>query len=507
MKDKLLNKKSILNISKKLMLFIGCLSLTFCNSPKNRTAGETENSGDPPNVVFILADDMGYGDINVYNPGSRIPTPNLDKLAAEGMRFVDAHTNSAVCTPTRYGLLTGEYCWRTSLKKGVLWPPDDPPLIKPGKRTIANMLKEFDYQTAAIGKWHLGMEWGKNQTGEVDFNQPIRYGVNETGFDHFFGIAGSLNMIPFAFYENHEPVSPVTETQPRVPFPRNLDGGPKAVDFEPDEVLDRITREAVEFIQKQTAEKPFFLYFPLTSPHLPMFPGERFKGRTGIGLYGDFVMHTDWSVGQVLRALEEKGMKENTLVFFTSDNGSFMYRLKQDQPDHTEVETQMGYHTDVHRANLNWRGTKADIYEGGHRVPFIVRWPGKIKQNSQCRETICITDVIATIADIVGYSFEENEARDSYSILPLLLEKDQHYDRPPVVHHSVHGMFALRDGKWKMIFGNGSGGRQQPLGEPFAKPYMLFNMENDPAETTNVIEQYPEIAEKLKKKLEEIRNE
>jgi arylsulfatase A len=478
------------------VLFMGQLS------PVKSQISSLPDEGPLPNIVLILADDMGYGDIQAYNHHSKIPTPNLNRLANEGMVFTDAHSNSAVCTPTRYGILTGRYSWRTTLKSGVLWPPDDPPLIEWSRLTLPGMLKKYGYHTGAIGKWHLGMEWGKDQNGEVDFNMPIESGPNEVGFDYFFGIAGSLNMIPYAYYRNHDPVSLITEMQPKLPFPKTIDGGPKAQGFDPYLVLDRLTEEAIVFIKEHSNDKkPFFLYFPLTSPHLPILNPERFKNKTGLGQYADFILQTDWSVGQVLHALEESGVKENTLVIYTSDNGSYMYQMDGNGSDHLENPEIRGYHSHVHQANYHWRGTKADIWEAGHRVPLIARWPGKVKQGTTSTSTVCLTDWMASIAEMVGHPLAEDEGEDSYSLLPLLKEPNSEFQRPPLVHHSINGTFALRDGPWKMVFGNGSGGRQNPVGEPFKEPYSLFNLETDPTETTNVIDEYPDIAKEMTEKL------
>ncbi|MBN2327386.1 MAG: arylsulfatase [Candidatus Omnitrophica bacterium] len=460
-------------------------------------------------MVFILADDMGYGDIQAYNLESKIPTPNLNRLAEESIRFTDAHSGSAVCTPTRYGLLTGRYCWRTRLKSGVLFPPDDKPLIDQDRLTIAGMLKKYGYYSACIGKWHLGMEWGRSELDEnrVDFNKPIQYGPTDTGFDEFFGIAGSLDMIPYAFYRNHTAVQRVVETQPALKFPRFIRQGPRANGFDPGRVLDELTKQAVDFIHRRARESnPFFLYFPMTAPHKPVWPAERFQGKTDLGPYGDFVAQTDWTVGRVLQALEETGAVDNTLVMYSSDNGSYMYRLSQNEPDHVQDSGVQGYHPSNHQPNGPWRGTKADIWEAGHRVPLMVRWPGRAKPGAQCDQTVCLTDVFASCSDVVGFSIPKQAGEDSFSLLPLIEGKTDRIARAPVIHHSVNGMFSLRDEKWKMVFGDGSGGREKPVGKPFREPYFLFDLEADPQETTNLIAKHPEIAQLLQEKLEAIMN-
>jgi len=516
----------IRKIESLLFFFILGLSLSFGSQQQEKD----RLSKNLPNIVLILADDMGYGDIQAYNPASSIPTPNLNALTKEGMRFTDAHTNSSVSTPTRYGILTGRYAWRTRLKSGVLFEPHAKPLINTRRLTLPKMLKQFNYHTACIGKWHLGVEWQRNQEGEANFNQPFLTGPTDVGFDYYFGVTGSLDMIPYTFFENKQPVQSVTDTQPHLSFPRYLREGPKAKDFDFSRVLDQLTDKSVEYIKKQSDHpNPFFLYFALTAPHKPVWPAERFQGRTELGPYADFILQVDWTVGQILEVLKNNGIKDNTLVIFTSDNGSFMFRVHGDErypfekkfsgqsfksrvvgdgeKDHADDSRIHGYYPYVHRANYIWRGTKADIWEGGHRVPFIVRWPDRIKAQTTNTQTICVTDIMRTCADMAGYSLTDNQGEDSFSLMPVLLGKQSKISRAPVVHHSIGGMFAIREGKWKMVFGNGSGGRQVPKGQPFKKPYFLFNLDNDPAETTNLIDQYPEVASQLTEQLERIRNQ
>ena len=489
---------------KSCALSFGALSAGVASlAQQRRSSGQDGDS--LPNIVFILADDMGYGDIQAYNPTSSIPTPHLNRLAAEGMRFTDAHSGSAVCTPTRYGVVTGRYCWRSRLKRGVLFPPNDKPLIDQSRLTVAGMLKRQGYHTACIGKWHLGIEWGRDDQGQVDFSKPIKYGPTDVGFDEFFGIAGSLDMVPYVFYRNHEPTQEATQTQPALKFPRFIREGPKARDFDPGKVLDQLTEEAISYIERRAAAgSPFFLYLPLTAPHKPVWPTERFTGKTDVGPYGDFVAQVDSSVGQVLQALKKTQVAENTLVIYTSDNGSYMYRLTPDKQDHTQDSGVQGYHPANHQPNADWRGTKADIWEAGHRIPFIARWPGQVKPGARCDQTICLTDFMATCAEITKFNLPENAAEDSFSLVPLLLGKVRRLRRAPVIHHSANGMFSLRDGKWKMVFGNGSGGREKPTGKAFEKPYFLFDLESDPAETKNLIDQNPNIANRLEEQLETI---
>jgi arylsulfatase A-like enzyme len=451
-----------------------------------------------PNIVIILADDMGYGDPQPYNPQSTIPTPNLTRLAQEGMLFTDAHSPSAVCTPTRYGLLTGRYAWRTRLKNGVLFPPNDPPLIETNRTTLPQLLQQQGYTTACVGKWHLGIDWARNTNDEVDFDQPFRHGPNEAGFDEFFGIAGSLDMVPYGFYRNHHPVQPFTTNQPAQPFPQFVREGPRAPDFRPDEVLDRLTAEATNFIQSaSTSTKPFFLYLALTAPHKPTWPAQRFRNKTQLGPYADFVHQTDWSVGQILNTLDSTSTTSNTLLFFTSDNGSYMYRRPNHLPDHSNDASIHGYAPKNHQPNGPWRGTKADIFEAGHRIPLLVRWPHQITPKSSSHQTVCLTDLFATCADILNVSLTQDTAPDSTSLLPLLTQTSTRFERPPVIHHSVNGTFSIRQGPWKLILSNGSGGREQPAGKPFAPPHQLYNLTTDPTESTNTILQFPEITSQL----------
>ncbi len=501
------NRRTLRARSVLLMAVIGIVSGGAAGCAPGPASDEIATPAPSPNIVLILADDMGYWDVRAYNPDSRIPTPNLDRLADEGMRFTDAHSASSVCSGSRYALLTGRYSWRTWMKSGVLFPPDDRPLVDAERLTIAGMLGELGYRTAVVGKWHLGIEWGLDESGEVDFNEPLQYGPNDVGFDESFIIAGSLDMIPYAFYRDHQPTAALTNRQEPLTFPRFIRAGPRAEDFDARDVLDHITREAVSFIESSAADgAPFFLYFPLTAPHKPVWPAERFEGATALGPYGDFVHQTDWTVGEVLSALDRTGTASETLVVFASDNGSFMYRRPEDEPDHLDDNTVQGYHADDHAPNYIWRGTKADIWEAGHRVPFIARWPGMVEPGSLGEPTIGLTDLMATVAEITAYALPDDAAEDSFSLLPLLTGGQWTTPRAPVIHHSSRGMFGLRDGDWKMVFGNGSGGRERPLGEPFQEPYFLFDLVADPAETRNMIDQNPDVAARMTEALATIRS-
>jgi len=470
-----------------------------------------------PNILVILADDMGYGDVHAMNPDSKIATPNLDRLAIQGMTFTDGHSPSAVCTPTRYGLLTGRYCWRTSLKRGVLGGYS-PPLIARERPTIATMLKSVGYQTGAVGKWHLGMALPK-KSGDADTSQwqgdpGIDFGGRITdspidhGFDSYFGVCASLDMAPYVYVRNDRFTKLPSLQQQSVGFPHFIRQGPRAEDFIVDQVLDRLADEARRFITKAAkSDDPFFLYLALTAPHKPTQPHERFRGKTGLNEYGDFVAQVDWTVGHVLEALDEAQVTDDTLVVYTSDNGSYMYRYDDpDQEDHVDDATIQGYRAENHRANGPFRGTKADIWEAGHHVPLIVRWPGHVPESERCDATVCLTDLYATFAEIVGAEVADDSAEDSLSLVPLVRGTTDSRGAP-VIHHSAAGMFAIRDGKWKLVAGNGSGGRERPRGQPFAQPFQLYDMSTDIGETKDVAEQYPEVVEKLTQQLEKLRQQ
>jgi arylsulfatase A-like enzyme len=456
-------------------------------------AGAADRS---PNVVVILADDLGYGDPGCYNKDSKIPTRNIDRLAAQGMRFTDAHTPSGVCTPTRYGLLTGRYCWRTRLPRGVL-QGYDPLLIEPSRLTVASLLKKHGYATACVGKWHLGLGTAK----PTNYDHPLRPGPRSVGFDYFFGIPASLDMPPYVFVENERPVEQPTKTIGDSPM-RRYGGegywraGAIAPGFQHIDVLPRLTAQAVAFLErhaKEAAGQSFFLYFPLTAPHTPWLPTAEFRGKSGAGSYGDFAVQVDATVGQVLDTLDRLKLRENTLVIFTSDNGA--HWLPADIEKYG------------HRANFSWRGQKSDIWEGGHRVPFVARWPGKIKAGTTCDQTICLTDLLATCAALVGAKLPEDAGEDSYNILPSLL--GQQIDQPireAVVHHSGQGLFAIRQGEWKLIEGLGSGGFSQPKTEqpqPGGPTGQLYNLAEDPGERHNLFSQKPEVVNRLRALLEQ----
>ncbi|MXW64398.1 MAG: arylsulfatase [Bacteroidetes bacterium SB0662_bin_6] len=446
--------------------------------------GGSEQAAPLPNIVVILADDMGYGDPGASNPDSKVPTPHIDRLAAEGMRFTDAHSPSAVCTPTRYGLLTGRYAWRTHLKRGVL-VGYSPNLIDTTRLTLPGMLRQAGYATAGIGKWHLGL----GDAERTDYAQPLRPGPVSLGFDYYFGIPSSLDFEPYVWFENDRveqlPTDSIEASRPccKEDFYR---GGGIAPDFRHVDVLPRTVEKSVEYVM-QAGDKPFFLYVPFSAPHTPWLPTEPFLGSSGAGTYGDFAVQVDAGVGDILNALDEAGVAENTLVVFTSDNGAHWLPYEIEMFDH--------------RANLDWRGMKADIYEGGHRVPFVARWPGRIEAGSVSHELISLVDLMATFASVTGQMLPDDAGEDSYNLTPVLLgESLEGPIREATVHHSVNGTFAIRQGSWKLIEGLGSGGFTQPVSVepgPGDPPGQLYHLGDDPGETNNLYAEHPEVVERL----------
>lgn len=460
-----------------------------------------------PNLVFILADDMGFGDVQALNPASTIPTPNLNRLAAEGMAFTDAHTGSAVCTPTRYGLVTGRYCWRSRLKSGVL-NGYSPPLIESGRPTVASFLKANGYATGIVGKWHLGLGWRKLPDGKIAFTKAVTHGPKELGFGFSHIIPASLDFPPYVFIHDGRITAPAIEEQAAQPFPAFLRKGERGSDLVMENCLDDLLAQATGFIREQAAVKdqPFFLYFPMTAPHKPVLPHSRFRGKSGLGPYGDFIIQVDWTVGEVLKAIDQAGIRDDTLVICTSDNGSYMYR-RDVTPDHVEDAGVQAYRPEHHTANGPLRGTKADVWEAGHRVPFLVRWPGLVKPASRCTATICLTDFFATAADVLGTTIPAGGAPDSFSFLPWLEGRRPTRPRPPVIHHSGNGMFAIRDGQWKLVLGNGSGGRETPRGRSFERPYLLFDLAIDLGEEHDLAREYEDVAARLEQEAEKLRQQ
>ncbi len=469
----------------------------------------TANSAEKPNIIFILADDQGFGDVSALNPDSKIPTPNIDRIAKEGMIFSDAHTSSSVCTPTRYSVLTGRYHWRTHLQKGVLGG-FSAPLISENRLTVASLLKKQGYYTACVGKWHLGFDWplkgggyaddggdfsgGFKKGWDVDYTAPIKNGPVDLGFDTFFGISASLDMPPYVYIQDKIPTEPATVEKA---FNRK---GPAAVGFEAVDVLPRITEKTVEIIGKraEAAKKgdPFFIYFPLNAPHTPILPTKEWQGKSGINNYGDFTMQVDWTVGQVLKALDENGLTDNTLIIFTTDNGC--------SPAAKIPELQAA----GHEPSFIYRGHKADIYEGGHRVPFVARWPGKIEAGRKSDQLIGQVDFLATAAEITGTDIPNDGGEDSVSFLPALLGENDAPGRNSIVSQSIGGYFCIRDENWKLALCPGSGGWSNPrpgrVDMSKFPPLQLFDLNTDPGEQTNLVANHPERVEKMKSMLAEL---
>lgn len=433
-----------------------------------------------PNIVYILCDDLGYGDVQCLNAEhGKIKTPSADRLATEGMVFTDAHSGSSVCTPTRYGLLTGRYSWRTKLQKGVV-TGFAPCLIAADRPTVASFLRDQGYQTAIIGKWHLDFQYCDPQTGEPyrakDFKSPpvgtkIPDGPIHRGFDYYHGFHHARDMQTVIENDTvvaHDP---------------------------PINMLPRLTEKAVEYIDTHAQdEKPFFLYVPLGSPHTPILPTAEWQGKSGLGDYADFVMQTDNTLGEISDALDRNHLTDNTLVIFTSDNGcSKAAGIKQ--------LAQQG-----HFVSGDLRGSKADIWDGGHRVPFIVRWPGKVQPGSHSSQLICHVDLLATVAQIVGKAMPAGSGEDSVSFLPALSGDPIVSSRAGVIHHSVSGHFAYRQGPWKLALAKASGGWTSPTEKQAASDApkaQLYHMTDDLGETSNQYLTQPEIAASLLKQLKE----
>lgn len=446
-----------------------------------------------PNIIFILADDMGYGDVSYFDNNSKLKTENLDRMAQEGVVFTDAHSSSSVSTPTRYGILTGRYNWRSTLKNNVLYGYDKA-LIPADRETMASMLRKNGYTTAGIGKWHLGWDWDNIDAGKdkVDFSKPVQNGPTTRGFDYFYGFCSSLDMAPYVYIENDMPTSlPDRETvnEGKYSWWRK---GPTGADFVHEEVLPNLVDRACNYIkEKAKADQPYFLYLPLPTPHTPILPTEEFRGKSGIGEYGDFVLMVDAMVGKVLQAVKESGEDGNTIVVFTTDNGcSPAAGIK-------EMEAQ------GHRPNSIYRGHKADLFDGGHRIPCILRWPEGTKPH-EVRQTVCLTDFYATFAAINGYKLMDSEGEDSYNLLPAIVsETEIDPIREATVHHSIDGQFTIRQGDWKLLLSASSGGWSAPtptdtLALDSLPPIQLYNMKDDPSETTNVEAEHPEIVSRLR---------
>jgi arylsulfatase A-like enzyme len=464
-------------------------------------------AAEKPNIILILADDMGPGEPS--HAGGIIPTPALDQMASEGMRFTDAHTSSSVCTPTRYGILTGRYNWRSRLKRGVLTAVDSAALMDPQRLNLPKFLQDSGYHTACIGKWHLGADWVKlpdtakayretnHASWKVDYSQPFRNGPVDVGFDEAFFILSSLDMPPYLYLRDNRAAEIPTVNRG---FPHNEYNeyqriGAASETFDPSTCLADWAAESRRYIKRHAEDaRPFFLYLPLNSPHTPIRPGKAFKGKyKQYSWYADFIAETDWVVGEVLQQLKESEIDENTLVIFTSDNGFAPY---------VKIPKMLasGY-----QPSGPYRGAKASLYEGGHRVPLLVRWPGKVAAESSCKTTVCTTDFFATFADILGSNeaIPDDAAEDSFSFYPCL-NGEAEPTRPFTIHHSISGKFAIRKGPWKLILtttgGGGSGWGILPGQAQIETPskfVQLYDLGTDPGETRNLEDSNPDKVNEL----------
>jgi len=473
-------------------------------------------AADKPNIVVLYADDLGYGDVQCYNPDrGKIPTPHIDRLAAEGMRFTDGHSSSGVCTPSRYTILTGRYHWRSRLQRGIvsLWGA---PLIAPDRLTIGGLAQQQGYHTACIGKWHLGWNWpipadkkklfrttgyrGKKDITATDehraawrevFSQPISGGPIAVGFDEYFG-TDVPNWPPYCFIENDRTVGIPSEFGDPKLFVKNQASqqGPALKGWTLEPILPALGNRAAAFIEREAkTPAPFLLFLPFTSPHTPLSVNEEWKGKSGLNLYADLVMETDAVVGQVLKALEKSGAAKNTLVIFTSDNGCAPYIGVADMEKKD------------HYASGPLRGYKADAWEGGHRVPFVIRWPGVVEPGTINNQLVHQADLLATFADILEVKLPDNTGEDSFSLMPLL-KGDNTPVRETSVSCSIGGVPSVRDGSWKYIAAPGSGGWGK--GGDQSHPVQLYNLANDLGEETNLASAEPERLADLKARFEKI---
>ena len=457
------------------ILAAGAFSCTKAPESED-AAAETEPSGahGMPNVILILADDMGYGDISGLNRDSKIRTSNLDALCSSGIVFNNAHASSSMSTPSRYSVLTGRHPWRTSLKQGVL-TSEAPAMIAPGRRTLGDLFSDSGYATACIGKWHLGWGWQKNG-GEIDYEAPIKDGPTGRGFDYFYGITASLDMPPYVYIENDRVTQVPTRTLPARTGVQLMREGAASEEFVPEEVFPRMTEKALEYIGRmRSSDKPYFLYLPLTAPHTPVLPSDRFRGKSGIGDYGDFVLMIDDMVGQIVSKLKETGQYDNTIMIFTADNGCAPY-----------VETKK-MEKAGHYPSYVWRGYKSDIFEGGHRIPLIISWGSRIAGRRSV-DPVCLSDFFATFAQMLGEPVANGEAEDSFSFWDVVTGSGKGR-RTDIVVTSNDGSFAMTRGNLKVIFTATSGGWGDPASgsDVSGLPEMqVYNISSDVKESANL---------------------
>jgi arylsulfatase A-like enzyme len=499
------------------------LLTTLLLTPLASHAADTPKQA-KPNIIIILADDLGYGDVGCYNPESKVATPNLDRLASQGIRFTDSHSPSTVSTPSRYSLLTGRMAFRIPYK-GVFAGVGGPCLIKEDQLTLPQMLRNQGYSTAMTGKWHVGLSFFDNDGQRItkggvegvkmiDYSRAIPDGPVNRGFDQFYGTACCpATDFLYAFIDGDRiPVPPTgmldKSNLPRHPYAGDNRDGMIAPNYDLEELDMVFLKKSREFLNdyaKKQPEKPFFLFHSMNAVHLPSFAAKQFQGSTKAGPHGDFIYELDYIVGELIKTLDRLGMADNTVVMFSSDNGP-------------EVTSVVNMRADYgHDGARPWRGVKRDQWEGGHRVPFIVRWPGKIASGSTSDQTVCLTDIMATCAAITGTALPDSAAQDSFNILPLLLNKESGGTvRPYTLHQTISLALAIRKGPWKYLDHRGSGGNNynNPELKPFAladnapdAPGQLYNLESDPRETVNLYFKHPEIVQELKALLEKSKAE
>ena len=473
-------------------------------APKAQLDGTSRS----PNVLIILADDMGYGDVAALNRESRIPTPNLDQLARESLIFTDAHSAGSYCVPSRYGLLTGRYMWRTRLGSGGNLANLAGTLIEPGRKTIADVLQGAGYHTGLVGKWHQGIDWKLRDESareeirthpnyqdfqNIDFGAPVLKGPRDYGFDYSFGTAGSAEMNPAAFIENNR-VTVIPALSSERAKEKNgewygRDDNIVAEGYTMDRLVPTLSDKACEFVENATRTRPgqpFFLYYAMTTPHNPIVPNREFVGTSRAGAYGDFVVELDHHVGRLLRKLDELGIEKNTIVIFTSDNGP-VNRTKGYRQKWVRGDT--GIHG--HDSNGPFTGWKAGLQEGGHRVPFFVRWPGKIKPGESCPTTIVFNDVLPTLAEILNINLDNHTAEDGQSFFRALTgEARPGSFHEAIVHNHSNGAFAIRKGAFKLTV-NGPKTTEQIVDDAYPVSFVLHDLGNDIEEIADVSRNHP----------------
>lgn len=468
-----------------------------------------------PNIVILYADDMGYGDLGANNPESKIPTPNLDRLAAEGMRFTDGHSSSGICTPSRYALLTGRHHWRDF--HGIV-DALGPSVFKEGQLTLPAMLREKGYTTACIGKWHLGWDWDairkpgtpkkSIQPGDFDWSKSVPDGPLDHGFDHYFGDT-VINFPPYAWIVDDKlPRAPDTVITSEFEEPTKEGGwecrpGPALSDWDFYKVLPTLTEKSVEYVlSRKDAEKPFFLYVPFPSPHAPIIPNDEFDGKSKAGPYGDFVFQTDDACGRIMKAIEEIGQADNTIVIFSSDNGAENYAYARDEKFD-------------HWSSAPFRGLKRDIYEGGHHVPFLIKWPGVTEPGSVSDAMISQVDFVATFADLVGYELPENSAEDSHDFLPYLKGEAKAGPRTSIVHNTKANHYAIREGDWLLVDAENGYLRKAPkewnekhnVPADDGQAVELYNLKDDIGQRKNLAAEHPDKVAAMQGLLKKLREQ